>query len=51
MLVSFGYEFINNYVDNLSRVEPSDISKAVERYLGQRKFLAMAAVPSTAEEN
>jgi len=51
MLVNFGYEYINNYVNNLSRVKPSDISEAVERYLGQRKFLAMAVVPSTSEEN
>jgi len=51
MLVNFGYEYINNYVNHLSRIKPSDISRAARKYLGQRKFLAMAAVPSTTEEN
>jgi zinc protease len=51
MLVNFGYDYINNYVKNLSQVTPSDISKAAHKYLGQRKFLAMAAIPSAGEEN
>jgi len=51
MLVNFGYEYINNYVNNLSRIKPSDISIAAQKYLGSKKFLAMAAVPVHAEEN
>jgi zinc protease len=51
LLVNFGYNFMENYVSNLSRVKPADIQKAAKKYLGVRRYLAMAVVPSAMEEN
>ena len=51
MLVNFGYDYIRSYVDKLSQVQPSDISQACEKCFGQKEYLAMAVVPSKAEEN
>lgn len=49
MMVNFGYDYIETYVDRLTRVKPSDLQKAAEKYLGSNKFLAMAVVPLSGE--
>jgi zinc protease len=50
MLVNFGYDYIRDYVDNLSKVEPDDIQKLAREYLNDSRYLAMAAIPKKAEE-
>jgi len=49
MLVNFGYDYIETYVDRLSRQKPSDLQKAAEKYFGANKYLAMAVVPLSGE--
>lgn len=50
-LVNCGYNFIQTYGQNLSQVKPEDIQKAAEKYLGPRKYLAMAMIPPNQEED
>lgn len=40
-----GYEFVDNYVDNISRVTPNDIQTAADKYFSDMKFVAAAVLP------
>ena len=51
MLVNFGYDYITGYVDSLKTVSISDINQVSRDYFGPGKYLAMAAIPESAEEN
>jgi len=51
MLVNFGFGYIESYVDKLSRVEPKDIQRTAGKYFADKKYLAMAVMPSSPEEN
>ena len=51
MLVNFGFGYIQSYVDNLSRVEPKNIRETARKYFAGKKYLAMAVIPSSPEEN
>jgi len=51
MLVNFGYNYIETYVDKLSEIKPRDVQQAALKYFSNREYLAMATVPLSKEEN
>ena len=51
MLVNFGYDYIERYVDKLSEIKPRDIQQAALKYFSDRKYLAMVTVPLSKEAN
>jgi zinc protease len=49
-LATCGYEFVENYVANLSKIDPDDISKTAKRYLSDPEYVASALAPSEGGE-
>ncbi len=45
-LATCGYEFLENYVKNLSAVRPEQVSAAAGKYFAEPKYAATASVPA-----
>ena len=44
-LATCGYEFVENYVDNLSKIEPTDVKEIAVKYLADPEYVASALAP------
>jgi predicted Zn-dependent peptidase len=44
-LATCGYEFLENYVDNLSKVTPADIGVVTKKYFAEPRYVASALAP------
>ncbi len=44
LLAVGGFDFVNNYIDNLSKVTPDDLQSAVQKYFSNIKYVATAVV-------
>ncbi|UCC79859.1 MAG: insulinase family protein [Candidatus Zixiibacteriota bacterium] len=44
-LATCGYEFLESYIDNLSKVKPGDISAAAQKYFAEPQYIASALAP------
>ncbi len=45
VLATCGYDFLAEYVDNLSKVTSSDVQKAAKKYFSKPKYVACALAP------
>jgi predicted Zn-dependent peptidase len=45
-LATCGYEFLEDYVENLSRVAPRQVMDAAVKYFSEPKFVACALIPA-----
>ena len=44
-LATCGYEFLEKYTDNLSKVKPGDISAVAKKYFAEPEYVASALAP------
>jgi len=49
-LATCGYEFLESYTDNLSKVEPEDIKAVAEKYFAEPRYVACALAPEKEEK-
>ncbi len=48
-LATCGYDFLENYIDNLSGVKPEMVSKAAKKYFSSPQYIACALEPDSTE--